>query len=72
MRMGLNRDQEIYEKIANQNLNQWLKAVKGCASIESRIKLESEKAPKYSAKYFQDKTCKIKQMQNIPVTVKTF
>ena len=34
--------------------------------------LSVKNAPKLSAKYLQDKTCKIKQMQNIPLTLRTF
>ena len=31
--------------------------------------LSVKNAPKLSAKYLQDKTCKTKQMQNIPLTL---
>ena len=34
--------------------------------------LSVKNAPKLSAKYLQDKTCKTKQMQNIPLTLRTF
>ena len=34
--------------------------------------LSLKNAPKLSAKYLQDKTCKMKQMQNIPLTLRTF
>ena len=34
--------------------------------------LSVKNTPKLSAKYLQDKTCKIKQMQNIPLTLRTF
>ena len=39
-------------------------ALKGNLSVKN--------VPKLSAKYLQDKTCKIKQMQNIPLTLRTF
>ena len=34
--------------------------------------LSVKNTPKLSAKYLQDKTCKTKQMQNIPLTLRTF
>ena len=34
--------------------------------------LRVKNAPKPSAKYLEDKICKIKQIQNIPVTLRTF
>ena len=34
--------------------------------------LSVKNALKLSGKYLQDKTCKIKQMQNIPLTLRTF
>ena len=34
--------------------------------------LSVKNAPKLSAKSLQDKTCKIKQIQNIPLTLRTF
>ena len=34
--------------------------------------LSVKNAPKHSAKYLQEKTCKIKQMQSIPLTLRTF
>ena len=34
--------------------------------------LSVKNAPKLSAKYLQDKKCKTKQMQNIPLTLWTF
>ena len=40
------------------------KGAKICASIKN--------APKLSAKNLQQKTCKIKHMQNIPLTLRTF
>ena len=45
------------------------KGAKCCASI--RRELECEKCSKTFCKMLQDKICKIKQMQNIPVTLKT-
>ena len=71
--MDLNRDKEIY-----QNLNQWLKICKTSYTRRSvnnqkvqkfvrvlEVNLIVKNAPKRPAKYLQDKTCKIKQMQNI-------
>ena len=34
--------------------------------------LSVKNAPKLSAKYLQDKTCKTKQMQSIPLTLRAF
>ena len=34
--------------------------------------LSVENTPKLSAKFLEDKICKIKQIQNIPLTVRTF
>ena len=34
--------------------------------------LSVKNAPKLSAKYLQHKICKIKQMRNFPVTLRTF
>ena len=34
--------------------------------------LSVKNTPKLSAKYLQDKICKIKQMQNIPLTLRAF
>ena len=34
--------------------------------------LSVKNAPKLSEKYLQDKICTIKQVQNIPVTLRTF
>ena len=35
MRMDLNVDQEIYQKISDQNLNQWLKIFKKSYNSEA-------------------------------------
>ena len=85
MRMNQNRDQDIYKKISNQNLNQWLKISKTSytkRSVNNQMvqkfvsvlegNLSKKNAPKLSAKYLQGKRCKIKQKQNIPVTLRTF
>ena len=39
-------------------------------ALEGNLSLKN--APKLSSKYFPDKTCKIKQMKNIPVILMTF
>ena len=80
MRMNLNRDYEI-----NQSLKQWLKISKTSYTKRTVNNQEVQKfvpvlegnlsvknAPKLSAKYLQDKICKIKQMQNIPLTLRAF
>ena len=46
------------------------KGAKIYASI--RWELECENALKLSVKYLEDKICKIKQIQNISVTLRTF
>ena len=63
MRMNLNRDQEIYQKISNQNLNQWLEIFKTSYTKRSvnnqkvqkvsiRRELECEKCSKTFCKIF--------------------
>ena len=51
----------------NQNFQEVQKFV---AVLEENLSMQN--APKLSAKYLQDKICKIKQMQNIPVTLRAF
>ena len=68
-----------------QNWNQWLKISKTSytkssannqkvqrfvAVLEGNLSVKN--APKLSTKYLQDKTCKIKQMQNIALTLRIF
>ena len=75
----------MYRKISNQNLNQRLKTSftsytkksvndqkvqKFLSVLEWNLSVKN--ARKLSAKYLQDKICKIKQMHNIPVTLLTF
>ena len=51
----------------NQNFQEVQKFV---AVLEENLSMQN--APKLSAKYLQDKIYKIKQMQNIPVTLRAF
>ena len=46
------------------------KVQKFVSVIEGNLSVKN--APKRSAKYLQDKTCKTKQLQNIPLTRRTF
>ena len=46
------------------------KGAKICATIEGNLSVKN--APKFFAKYFRDNICKIKQIQNILVTLRTF
>ena len=46
------------------------KVQKSVAVLQRNLSVEN--APKLSAKYLQVKTCKIKQMQNIPLTLRAF
>ena len=48
----------------NQKVQTFVPVLDGNLSVKN--------APKLSAKYLEDKICKIKQMQNIPVTLRTF
>ena len=83
--LDLYRDKEINQKISNQNLNQSLKICKSNYTRKSvsnqkvqifvsvlEENLSAKNALKIFAKYLQDKMCKIKQMQNIQVTLKKF
>ena len=49
--------------VNNQKVQNVVPVLEGNLSVRN--------APKLSAKCLQDKICKIKQMQNIPVTLKT-
>ena len=49
----------------NQNFQEVQKFV---AVLEENLSMQN--APKLSAKYLQDKICKIKQIQGLPVTVR--
>ena len=83
--LDLNRDQELYRKNSNQNLNQSLnickrsytkgsvdnqKAQKSVLVLDGNLRVKN--APKHSIRYLVDKICKIKQTENIPVTLTTF
>ena len=46
------------------------KVQKFVSVIEGNLSVKN--APKRSAKYLQDKTCKTKQLQNIPLTRRIF
>ena len=61
---------ENFQNKLHQEECKQLKSVKIFASI--RKELECEKCSKLSAKYLQDKTCKVKQMWNIPLTLAAF
>ena len=50
--------------VNNQEVQKFVPVLKENLSLKN--------PPKLSAKYLQDKICKIKQMQNIPVTLRTF
>ena len=50
--------------ISNQKVQRFVPVLHG--------NLRAKNAPKLSAKYLQNKICKIKQIQNIPVTLRTF
>ena len=50
--------------VNNKKMQTFVSVFKGTLSVKN--------APKHSAKYLQDKRYKIKQMQNIPVTLRTF
>ena len=52
------------EECNNQKVQKFVPVLEGNLSVKN--------APKLSAKYLQDKTCKTKQMQNIPLTLRTF
>ena len=81
----LNRDQELCRRISSQNLNQWLKICKRSYTKETvnnqkvqkfvpalHENLSVKNASKLSVKYLEDKIFKIKIIQNIPVTLRTF
>ena len=61
---------ENFQDKLHQEESKQSEGAKICASI--RRKLSVKNAPKLSAKHLQDKTCKIKQMQNIALTVRIF
>ena len=50
--------------VNNEKMQKFVSVFEGNLSVKN--------APKLSAKYLQDKIYKIKQMQNIPVTLRTF
>ena len=50
--------------VNNQEVQKFVPVLKENLSLKN--------PPKLSAKYLQGKICKIKQMQNIPVTLRTF
>ena len=50
--------------ISNQKVQRFVPVLHGNLRVKN--------APKLSAKYLQNKICKIKQIQNIPVTLRTF
>ena len=50
--------------ISNQKVQRFVPVLHG--------NFRAKNAPKLSAKYLQSKICKIKQIQNIPVTLRTF
>ena len=54
----------IKESINNQKMQKFVPVLDGNLSMKN--------APKLSAKYFQDKICKMKQIQNISVTLRIF
>ena len=62
--------ENLQEKLHQGKCKQ-LKGAKICASILDG-NLSVKNAPKLSAKYLEDKICKIKQMQNISVTLRKF
>ena len=61
--------ENVRDKLHQEECKQ-SKRTKIYASI--RREREGEKFSKLSAKYLQDKICKIKQIQNIPLTLRTF
>ena len=60
--------ENLQEKL-RQGKRKQSKGAKICASI--RWELSVKNTPKLSAKYLEDKICKIKQIQNILVTLRT-
>ena len=61
---------ENFEDKLHQEECKLLKGAKNCASI--RKELECEKCSKTFCQKFTRQTCKIKQIQNIPLTLRTF
>ena len=55
------QDKLHQEECNNQKVQKFVPVLEENLSVKN--------APKLSAKYLQDKTCKIKQMQNIPLTL---
>ena len=58
------QDKLHQEECNNQKVQKFVPVLEENLSVKN--------APKLSAKYLQDKTCKTKQMQNIPLTLRTF
>ena len=83
--LGLSRNQELYKKVLNHNLNRWLKIckrryTKGSVNNQNVQKLAQvldgnfsvKNALNISTKYLQDQICRIKRIKNIEVTWRTF
>ena len=63
--MTENFQHKFYQEECKQS-----KGAKICASIRRELACEKKNAQKLSSKYLQDKIYRIKQMKNIPVTLK--
>ena len=61
--------ENLQEKL-HQGKREQSKGAKICASIW--WELSEKNAPKLSAKYLEDKLCKINQMENMSVKLKSF
>ena len=61
--------ENVQDKLHQEECKQ-SKGAKLVPVLEGNLSVKN--APKLSAKYLQDKTCKIKQIQNIPLTLRTF
>ena len=62
--MKISKTSYTKRSVNNQKVQNVVSVLEGNLSVNN--------APKLSAKFFQDKTCKIKQIQNIPLTLRTF
>ena len=62
--------ENFQDKLHQKECKQSIKVQKFMPVLKGNLSVKN--APRLFTKYFQDKTCKIKQMQNIALTLRIF